>query len=230
MIPLLHDHDQLDAKIAETLGVLQDDPDLNMDLGIVQPGRYPSLSRPTPEVEARLRAEIKRIDPLEADAIMRILLANLSIDEVQHSLANKNFLNSKYTSAKKEIIRRQENQHAAQLASDIFGPSVGDEVVQPDPPREPAFRSPPPLEPIPIEAVDLDSLARLPTRDIVTHLSGPIGDAILFKLEIARPDSREEAAIARWTQRVMTKPQSAKKSEIATQIIKKLDVSFPDDP
>jgi hypothetical protein len=223
LIPLLHDREQLDAKIAETLGVLHEDPELNMNLGIGQPGRNPSVLMPSSDEVARLRTEIERIDPMDVDEIMGILLTNLSLDAVHHSLTNRRFLAIKYSAAKKEVIRQQEEQCLTMRST----PTDASDRVQPPQSSDPPPRPPPDAEAL-HDNLELRALAALSNRDILTKLSGLDGDALCGRLGIARPMFQDVSANKRWTQAVMAKPTLATRNEIRKQLMQKLDVSDQD--
>ena len=222
LIPLLHDPEQLDAKITETIGVLQDDPELGVNLEISQPVRNPYMIQPTKRDDAKLRAEVDRIDPMDLNEVMKILLA-VSPDVLQRCLDNKSYLASRYNIAKKEVIRCQQTKQQSLYSADGGSPkkpsasvltAQNDANITPSPSSVGAY------------SADLRSFACLPVHNIIAHLNGENGDEILHHLGVIRCDPKEAAATATWTQSVLAKPLLTRKEEIADQMVDKLEVNL----
>lgn len=227
LIPLLQDQELLDSKIAETLAVLQDDPDLNVNLGIIKPGRNPTVYCPATREVEELRAEVGRIDPTKVEQLMRVLLADLSVEEIQLCLTNKGAMLARYSAAKTKVIQNQSqgspSEWTVNQSTHMDGQAYPTRLSESH--RESNQRSIS-LVDIGTDTFDLESLAELPPQDILNHLSSPDGDAILAKLELSRPNSHGMATNSKWTLRVMAKLAAARKTDIAAQLVKKLDVSL----
>jgi hypothetical protein len=233
LIPLLHDRDQLDAKIQETLAVLQGDPELDINLG-VQPTLAPSSptklhlkSIHSPEeLESKLREEIERIDPMEVEEVMGILFATMQVADIRHAVQNKGYLAAKYNIAKKELIRRQSEVRVTVVPTSepsSIASRSGAELTESH--EAVVIKLAEDCTRFTAETVDLPSLVEMPVKDIMANLGGEEGDAILLKLGMSRPTATEAAALAKWTKGVMEKSGVERKAEIAGMMSKKLDVS-----
>ena len=207
LIPLLHDREQLDSKIAETLSVLQDDAELNYNL--VHLSGMPL--GPALVEHARLRAEVERIDPMEVDELMPIFLEFLSPAALQHCVENRSFLASRYNVAKKELIRRQEELHtvdATRTTTKATTEATSNNVNR-----------------ISTDDINIDKLASLPVRQMISNVSDEEGEVVLIKLGVNGPDSEAMSTMRTWSGKMMTKPIRERRKEIAKQLVKKLEVS-----
>lgn len=228
LLPLLSDPTQLDAKIAETIGVLQGDPELNMNLGILQPGLYSTVNSLDRDDVARLRAEVERVDPIHLDLVMDLILAKLTADELDYCFISKGFLMSRYNIAKKEVIQWEDIQKSAAASRDQKdnGDLKAETLLQSEDAPSRLF------PPTGASSDDIDSirtLACLPIQDIIAHLTGPNGDAMLHHLGIARPSNKEIISATIWSQAVVAKPLSMRKTEIAERVMKRLKVMYMKD-
>jgi hypothetical protein len=240
LVPLLHDPDQLQAKITETLSVLQGDPELDINLGVQSSQPSPvkdvdAISEDPEELRGRLHEEIARIDPMEVDEVLVIMLPMLSHAEISHCLLNKNFLAAKYNVAKKELIKQQataskdvalSSSPPLEATSSPISSDISSETASP-PPLSHSVK-PPVIDDfirVSPETVNLPFLASLGIRDIMANISGEDGEAILSKVECSRPTATEAASLARWTKGVMEKTGVERKAEIAGMLAKKMDVS-----
>lgn len=240
LVPLLHDPEQLEAKITETLSVLQGDPELDINLGVQSSQAslvkdMGAISEDPEELRSRLHEEIARIDPMEVDEVLTIMLPMLSHAEISQCLLNKNFLAAKYNVAKKQLIKQQtaareevalSGSPPLEATSSPISSDISSETASPPPQSDPV--KPPVIDDfirVSPDTVDLPFLASLSIRDIMANLSSEDGEAILSKVECSRPTATEAASLARWTKGVMEKTGVERKAEIAGMLAKKMDVS-----
>ncbi|EIW69665.1 hypothetical protein TREMEDRAFT_30506, partial [Tremella mesenterica DSM 1558] len=206
LISLLHDPHQLQIRIAETIGTLQGDPDLDS---------VSSLPLSSRESDT-LHAEVARIDPMEVDQVMTILLSTVTIEELRHCLSSKSYLAATYNVAKKELIRRQEV-----TAPTVPAPTPVNQ--SPSPPRSSLEPNQDPPTILDIPSATLPALAALSARDIVANLTYEGSDILLFKLNLGRPAAQEVSGLAAWSDKVMKKPMIERKTEMAAMLAKRLD-------
>jgi len=213
LIPLLHDTTALNAKIAETVTILQDDPDLSLSLSVARGAR---MAPPTEDEIRLIREEVAKIDPVDVDAVMPIIMRNMSGGDIELCLESRNALPGRYNAAKRVLLGERDREQKK------------------DVPVKPSLRTTQSLSD-PIEALferlDLSSattelLAALPAPDIRANLHGSEGDSLLGKLGLSRPSVKDKNLNEAWTKKLLPKGPVERKAEIANMIAKKVDVSY----
>ena len=227
LIPLLEDPGALLVRIAETVANLQSDPDIPMDQAA--PASFPPPSPLSIPEQDRLHAEVERIDPMEVDQIMDILLATVDVHELRHCLSSKSYLAATYNVAKKELIRRQETSTSERdLDSSMSSRLPRTSTDEAAPALEKDSHSPvsEPISPLDLNTVNIETLAALPARNIMAHLTADSSDVLLMKISVSRPTASSVLELVKWSEAVLKKEPAARKSDIATRLAKALGLKY----
>ncbi|ORY33788.1 hypothetical protein BCR39DRAFT_557015 [Naematelia encephala] len=220
LIPLLHDANKLDNRIAEIVDELRDDPESIVNVEI-RSGSRPENSHALTEIElAELRVEVERIDPLEVNAVIQAMLKKLTVAELRHCLDNKSKLAIQYGVAKRSLITAHD---VGELPNQGMDPSPADsgEIGE-------SQLSTPPLKvflPVDIDNLTISKFVSLSINDMALHLSGHEAGKILDQLAIKRPTAQAFVQANAWTAKVMAKGIVERKAEMAALLAKMLDVS-----
>lgn len=229
LIPLLHDFSALEAKMAETLSVLQDDPENAINLCVNLPARAEMVigNEASPKMDitdkqTSLRTEVKRMSPDEIDDVVPVMLRMMEPRDIDRCLENDSFLARRYNTAKKELNRRQES-----FDTDDTGRSS---PVQPDTPagrinlngRSPEVTS---LAPLAIDGLTISKFALMTVHEMTHHLEGSQGAEIYEKLNIPFPGSVERDINEAFKSATLCKTVLQRKLDITHRIVQACEVS-----
>ncbi|KAK4688223.1 hypothetical protein P7C73_g1892, partial [Tremellales sp. Uapishka_1] len=215
LIPLLHDTSQLDAKIVETLAVLQEDPDLNINMGIVSP-----ISRPFRSVSTnfnskanhrqRFQKSVEEIDPVKSGGVSD-LLKKLPPLEIQESL-NIQAVSLNHYAGAKNVGPKSTAQAAVLPASS--SPST---ESLPHPPLPRSSTPPSSFVKLCIKDATLGSLAASSSRNILENINVG-GEELLAKLSITKIDIKESAKLQEWVDGLKGKTKLERRVEIGNRL------------
>nr|XP_019042715.1 hypothetical protein I302_08421 [Kwoniella bestiolae CBS 10118]OCF21645.1 hypothetical protein I302_08421 [Kwoniella bestiolae CBS 10118] len=215
LVPLLHDKPQLDIRIAECFAAIQSDP---LESLVSSRTRTPKVEveRPTDQDLIKLREEVGKIDPLNVDAIVPIMLEMLSPSEWgtiwTHSRVAKKYGLAKQILDKKEEERtaggiKEERRLETRSASTLDAPPMEEEGGL-----------------VPLEDLTIPSLCSLPAQQIMLNLHSENGLKILSTLGVIEASSVEKANNATWVDKVMSKSKVERGVELASVLGKKVDI------
>jgi len=212
LIPLLHDTAALNAKIAETVTVLQGDPELDINLGVSRPQR---LHPPTKAEIGLVREEVVKIDPVDVDAVMPILMRNMRGGDVQLCLDSRAALAGRYNAAKRILLSERGEEVNAEVEADA--------PETPPPPSGPVVAL---FERITLSSATIERLSALPSADIMSNLQGSEGDNLLGKLGLSKPSAKDKNLNEAWTRKTLPKAPVERKAEMANMLAKKVEVNI----
>ena len=251
LIPLLYNEQDLQIKIAETFEVLRYDSDLDAMLGLAKDdaAKTPSSSdtggEGDPSTMQRLLQGLEAIDPVDAKALLPILMGQLGDlepskgDSVDRALNSSAFLAYRYGIAKKELMRRraaEEKKDEARVvrveitSEESAGGSEG-EIDNAETPR-PSLKRPSHFDPLPIVSSDsallpdtLDGFASWPAVEIMRRLTGPDHEIVDTKYDLTRPARQMAKTVALWIVGLRDHDADVQDRQVAWYIAKMMSVS-----
>ncbi|OXC69792.1 hypothetical protein AYX13_01559 [Cryptococcus neoformans] len=198
LIPLLRNRTQLDNRIAETLSSIQEVPEV------------PSAAqRPTESDMDDLRVQIEKIDPDDAEHIMRVLMDLLTAEDWERGLGNKAGVAIKYGKAKR-LLLKQRNERQNKSNDD----TNDEDAVAGDPVFETRLSNEQDPTMVPLETITLPLLASLSAKEIVRNLSSSNGSCILLKLGLKAPSDQEKNSLLAWRTKVVAKGKAIMRGEV----------------
>lgn len=217
LIPLLRNRTQLDNRIAETLSSIQEVPEV------------PSAAqRPTESDIDDLRVQIEKIDPDDAEHVMRVLMDLLTAEDWERGLGNKAGVAIKYGKAKRLLLKERNerqkksnddtNDEHAVAGDPVFGTGLSNE-------QEPTM--------VPLETITLPLLASLSAKEVVRNLSSSNGSCILLKLGLKAPSDQEKNSLLAWRTKVGGKGKAIMRGEIVGMlerhvVVRTISVELPE--
>ncbi|WWC90052.1 uncharacterized protein L201_004984 [Kwoniella dendrophila CBS 6074] len=207
LIPLLNDKIQLDIRIDEAFSSFK--PDLKPSLP-TKP-----VVRPTNEDLVQLREEISKIDPVNLNDIMPILLEMLSPLDWE-TIWTQQRIAKKYGLAKQMLDKRK---------TENYEPVKSETDEQEDMKKDNAqFVEPPNNDLVPLEGLTIPSFVTLPATKIILNLECEQSSSLLTQLGIIQPTAKEKSDNAIWVDKVMNKSKVERGVEIASILSRKIDV------
>ena len=209
LIPILHNHIHFTAKVAEKIAALRNDSPENV-----------STKAPHSEPLSPFATEIKLIrlgiemgDTTEVRAIMPIFLTSLTSQEASAVIKDKSLLAPRNNLANENLATLRSAPDTDVKPEDIPLPaSEGEDQVSDESPE------------FDVMSATMTRLVDLSCREIMTHLQGVQGDALMVKLQVAKPSLREKTSHRVWVERLAGKRDIAKRTEMADMLAKKLEV------
>ncbi|WWC69489.1 uncharacterized protein I206_103430 [Kwoniella pini CBS 10737] len=215
LIPLLHDKTQLDIRVAEAFVYLSSETvkeESDKDQITTE------IIRPTNQDLVNLRAEIIKMDPINVNDIMPIIIEMLT-EQDWETIWDQHRIARKYGLAKQQLDKDTEK-------TDKSVPEQV-EVKAPEPQavdtQEISEQSINGNSLVSLEDLNLDLLASLPSKQILLNLESEIGNKVLELLGIAEPAPTRITNNRDWISKVMKKDKVARGIEIASALGKLIE-------
>ncbi|OCF54150.1 hypothetical protein L486_08346 [Kwoniella mangroviensis CBS 10435] len=210
LIPLLHDKSQLDLRIAECFSSIQ------FEFSEQQPNV--ELERPTNEDLIRLRDEIGKIDPLNVNEIMPIMLEMLSPSEWE-MIWDQSRVAKKYGLAK-QMLDKKKKEEDEQLQKTVKVEEdrtiqISDDLAAGEEKKDHLA---------PLEGLTIPVFCTLSADQIMKNIKSENGPEILTLLGIVEPTLADKAGNETWVEKVMGKSKVERGVEIASMLGKKVDI------
>lgn len=205
--------------------------------------KLPQPKRSPAELDARLRAEIARIDPTDAGTIMAIMKASFQSGDLERCLESKALLVTHYGTAKKMLARHHQTEHKPAPVSPEKKEEEEEEHAKTQPKPPPPEEAPkievkmdvrpasagPKVEPskpatVAVDKLSLPSLSSMSAEAIVNILKGPDGDALLKNLGVVKAPRPDPPGSPDWTQDLASKSPAERKVLICRQMCMVVDV------
>ncbi|KAL1405283.1 hypothetical protein Q8F55_008910 [Vanrija albida] len=202
----------------------------------------PQPKRSQTELDARLRAEIARIDPTDAGTIMAIMKASFQHGDLERCLESKAFLVTHYGTAKKMLARHHQTEHkpspeekGKEKEKEKQNEKENEAHTQPSPPAElapkietrPASAAPrvEPSKPetVAVDKLSLATLSGMSAESIINAVQGPQGDALLKNLGVVKAARPDPPGSPDWTHDMASKPPAERKVLICRQMCMVVD-------
>ncbi|ODO03428.1 hypothetical protein L198_02275 [Cryptococcus wingfieldii CBS 7118] len=185
LVPLLYNRWEMDEKIKEALAAVQEEAGSERDEG----------ERPTEKDVVKLREELGMIDPEHAEELAKIILEKEMVtkDEWEKGwVESKAGVAIKYGEAKRFLVTERETEILEEHVEED-----GEKKVEP--------------EPMPLEQLTIDELARLPCSQISAYLASP---PHLAHLSLSPPSSEQETSLRAWYAKVAQRGRFAARGEV----------------
>ncbi|WVQ78120.1 hypothetical protein IAT38_000201 [Cryptococcus sp. DSM 104549] len=228
VIPLLYNRGEMEEKIREVVeglhggrggeaGVVSlgspvpDSPSTHLTNSTSTPAPT-TAPRPTESDISHLRTQIEKIDPLDADDVMRVLLRTLTPKDWESGeLGSKTGVAVRYGGAKKVVLKERERE-GKRVGAGPTGEEKGKSLLSEKAATGSDEQAT--LESIPLEDLTIPYLASLPAHLIISHLSGPRGPQIKQHLGLTEPTKQLMSSMS-WVGRAMAKGPVERKRDIA---------------
>nr|XP_018263874.1 uncharacterized protein I303_03749 [Kwoniella dejecticola CBS 10117]OBR86032.1 hypothetical protein I303_03749 [Kwoniella dejecticola CBS 10117] len=208
LIPLLHDKPQLDIRIAEAFASLEETT--TSDPG--QAAGQSDKTRPTDDDLCRLRGEINKIDPINVQDIMPMILDMLKPENWEEIWIGQRIAKL-YGLAKRKldhITSTTEEQLMSEEKVEQSDAAANEGMVEKDL--------------LSLDTVTMEQLVSLPSGQIIMNIESKIGTKLLDLLGIIGPAPSDLANNKAWTEKVMAKGKVERGVEIAGALAKKIDI------
>ncbi|KAK8869837.1 hypothetical protein IAR55_000405 [Kwoniella newhampshirensis] len=241
LIPMLYNREQLEARMAEALGVVSnqaddavaDSADLvsvspNLHKGHIANSLSSSQARPTSADVATLREEIEKIDPVNVEEVTSILKDTVKAAEWAERLGSKSNVALQYGVAMRILQSRR-----AEADTNTAREAKPEEFDRDQDEHDPKLKTYSPdtdlndstKGSLPLEDITLPSLAVLSAKQIMKHIVEQ-GPNLLDHSGIVEPTPAERSNLSEWKMRLTNKTAVERKGEIAVLLGRKISVEI----